>query len=802
MAVRRRFVPPLLSLLLPIVATGLACGDDPEEPHLRVKSVVARFRTGTGSPPPFLDVPFPSDAYLRGGQLVVSGLERRFPNNAGFIAQQLAQVSGWSRIAPAMFAVDDFALPRHPDAPAEPASAGFDRATLPADEEACVADASSVFLVDLESGERVLCRAILLDERPVDEDAPAGRATLSVGPARGVVLREGHRYAAVLTNRVRDDKGKEIVSTADFRAAARGEGPLGSLYGPAHAKVMDAIGGALATDGAEIIAMAPYTTQSGTAELFALRDALEAAEAPALAWDEAAMAPMGAVKFADAPGGTLPEGFTASLDAWLGEVPAAAKLPDGTDDPDESLPVRAHDAIASFGSAVFDATSYLRVRSGSYDDLEHATFARDEAGNVVPAPEKPTAKIWVSFAIPKGPMPEGGYPTVIVQHGLSGSRAYLLALANTFCKKGWIAVAIDSVTFGARASGAKYQVDATTDYVKAPKATYEGPDGLADLVDGERAGSFDLFGALKNIGALRDQLRQAAFDTSQLVKVLRSDPDLSPLATGETVPRIDSERIAYVGDSLGGIEGAVAAAIEPHVKAWTLNVAGGGLLSEIGAHGPGINANLSLAGLVNFGFKGTQYTEGHALVVLGQVLAEAGDPIAYARYLVHEPAPLAGQPTTPRNIFQIEVIYDELVANEGNEALARAAGLSLATPNVGPNAGVFTLDGRAYPGGGIVLPFVSPDEAGGFHDTPKPGITAILAQVSPAQHGADLVRSTGNRRYAVPYHKENGELSVDLGPPRPVPCPYRELQASMVGFFEDAFAGRVPVVKGLPPPTR
>src|SRR5690606_9413412 len=130
----------------------------------------------------------------------------------------------------------------------------------------------------------------------------------------------------------------------------------------------------------------------------------------------------------------------------------------------------------------------------------------------------------------------------------------LLSLANTLCKMGWVAVAIDSVTFGARAADPKYQVDTSTDYAGAPGATYRGPDGLADAVDGGRNGAFDFFGSLKNILAIRDQLRQAALDTAQLVKVLRAKPDLSPLDTGSGAPAIDPDRIAYVGDSLGGIE--------------------------------------------------------------------------------------------------------------------------------------------------------------------------------------------------------------------------------------------------------
>lgn len=795
---RARLVRLAASLaLFGLFAPATACDSDAAPPADEAR-FVARF-AATSAIPDFLDVPFPSDAYLSGGRFVeLPGLARAFPLNAEFLGKQLARVDGWSRIAPVLFAVDDRTRPRNVDTD-EPGGAAIDRATLPATEEACVADGSAVFLLDLEAADpaaaRVPCRAVLNDER----ELASGRTLLGVGPARGVVLEEGHRYAAVLTSRVRDQSGRALDATDDFRAAARSDGPLGAIYGPAYAKATALLGAALGADA--IVALAPYTTQKVTGELFALRDELEASAPPALSWDAAALAPMGAVKFAAPVASALPAGFTASLDDWLGVVPGDEKLPDGQDDPDESLRVRAHDRIAAFGTAVFEAKSWLQQRPARYDDLDHATFARDASGKPVPAPEAPTAKIWVSFAIPTAPMPPGGYPAIIIQHGLSSSRQYMLSLANRLCAEGWIAVAIDSVTFGARANDPALRVDATTDY--ASDATYKGPDGISDLVRGERAGSTDLFGTLKNMGALRDQFRQAALDTAQLVRLLRASPDLSPLQTGAAAPKIDPDRIAYVGDSLGSIQGALSAALEPRVRAWTLNVAGGGLLVEIAAHGPGINTNLAIAGSVNFGIRGTTFTEAHPLVVMGQTIGESGDPIAYARRLVTSPAPLAGAPTSPRNIFQISVLYDELVANEGNEALARAAGYGLATPSVGPNAGVCVPGGDAsYPGGGVRLAALTPD-AEGFHDTPAPGVTALLAQVSPAQHGYDFVRSKGGREWEIPYNTKDGVLDARrVAPKIDVPCPYRELQASLVRFTRDALEGRTPVVTGLPTPVR
>jgi dienelactone hydrolase len=786
----------------------VACGVDDDPPVLAIKpkGPIARFTNADGSATPaFLDVPFPSDAYMKDGKF--SGLpnvERAFKRGGPFLSQQLATLNGWSRVAGVIFVVDDPSKDPNPET-LEPATAVLDRATFPATEADCASDQSSVFLLDMDAGKRVPCRAVFHDEEGVEN----GRSMLIVGPARGIVLEEAHHYCAVVTSRIKDAAGLNIAPSEEFIATVeKKEGPLAGVYGAAYDKAMSMLGGALGSE--RIVALSPYTTQKVIDDTYAMRDALEAGAAPTLKWDAADLAPMTAAKFAKPQGGgqTAPNGFTATLDAWLGVTPQDKKLPDGTDDPDENLPVRAHDKIAAVGTAVFDAINYLQVKEKKYDEVGHATLARDGSGKPIPAPEKPTSKIWITFVIPDAPMPAGGYPAVIVQHGLSSSRAYMLSMANTFAKKGWVAVAIDSITFGARANDPKFQVDTTTDYADAAGVTYKGGDGLADVIqDGAsrtRAGSFDLFGGLKNIIALRDQFRHASFDTAQVVKLLRSNPDLSPLQTTGAAPKIDPAKIAYVGDSLGGIEGALAAAIEPHVKAWTLNVAGGGIITEMASHGPVVNSNLSLAGSLNFGFLGGSYDEGHLVVLLGQTLAEAGDPIAYADKLVKAPMPLAGQPTQPRNVFQIEVVYDELVANEANESLARAAGFSMATPNVGPNAGSSDGSGAPFRSGGIVLPMLPAAPAEGYKDTPIAGVTALVAQVGPAHHGADLVRSTGDRTYRLPFNSKDGKLVVDrLNASFAVPCPYRELQATMVGFFESAFAGTgAPVIAGLPAPKR
>ena len=755
--------------------------------------------------PDFMSVGFPSDAYLQSGKVaLIPGMDAVVKQNSSFLQHSLAQMDGFSRTSMALFYVDDLGLPKDDDG--NPALARVDAASLPVSEAECVADGSAVFLIDLEATDpskaRVACRAGGRNPRLTKT-----RPVLAVGPGRGVVLAEGHKYAAVITSRVKTQDGVHLAASRDFKKLVDGDrsAPLGALYGGAYDKVKAALGSALGKD--VIVAVAPYTTTKMAGELFVLRDKLEDLPAPTLKWDAPSNAPMTVARFMNGTLGPLPLGLTATLDDWLGVVDAKDKLPDLTDDPDTKLPVHAHDKIAVVGTAEFDAVNYLQVKANGYEDPEHMNFARDASGNPIPAPEKPTSKIWATFFLPMGVMPVAGWPVVIVQHGLSGSRSYALDLANTFCKNGWAVVAIDSVTFGARAADPKYQTDAHTDYEKAPGAKYVGPDGLADpAANGARNGSSDLFGGLKNIGALRDQFRQAALDTAQLVKMLRSNPDLAPLEVTLTLPKIDGAHIAYVGDSLGGIEGATAAAIEPNVQAWTLNVAGGGVVIELGARSPVVSNQLNLAGAFNFGFNQDQFSESHILTNLVQTIADPGDPLLYASHWVTSPAPLKGVPTKARNVLQIEVLFDEVVSNEASEALARAAGISFAAPNVGSNAAITDLKSPDTNPARFAFPEVKPDATGAIKDTPMAGTTAALVQTGPSQHGADLVTKACQHEYKAPWALwDTGEpfSRLDALSVYPVVCPYRELQDTVTHFVTTAFAGvGAPEIKGFKPAVR
>jgi hypothetical protein len=191
---------------------------------------------------------------------------------------------------------------------------------------------------------------------------------------------------------------------------------------------------------------------------------------------------------------------------------------------------------------------------------------------------------------------------------------------------------------------------------------------------------------------------------------------------------------------------------------------------------------------------------------LVQTILEPADPIAFAPTLSLRPLPLKGKPTKPRNVVLTEVIFDELVANEGGESLARAAGWGLAVPNVGSNAGTVDLrDESKNAAGRVPLRDVPPDASGAMHDTPVEGATAVVVQVGPAEHGSDLVRAKGFRKSRIPYALWDASQPfsrLDDAQAFRIRNPYREVQATMVRFFAAAFEGKVPSVAVFKPPSR
>jgi hypothetical protein len=730
-------------------------------------SAEAHFALPAAGAPSFLDVPFPSDLYRGADGMVgdIPGLDAYFPKGIDFLKAGLAGSNGFGATAGALFRIDDTSA-----ATAKPAA--LDGASFPADEAASTGADATVMIVDLEAQDA--SKALVPARVEYHDDSSIGAKTrplLAVFPARGVVLEEGRKYAFVLTTGVKAKDGKPLAASAAFAELRDGkrDGDAAKLYGDAVDQVGKLVP-ALA-DKTKIAALAVYTTHDVAHELADVRAELSKAKAPALSWAAADIAPMGAALFANAP---LPQGYTATLDAWLGKPD---KLQNGDDPAGDSTKGRAHDALAAIGTAVFDAPNFLVEDAKGFSSTKHHLFARDASGKIIANPDKPTSKVWVTIALPKGDVPPGGFPVVVFQHGLSQDRSLLLAVANTYAQKGWATVAIEPVTFGARAPEAANTVDAKAGFEwSGAGGAYDGPDGFVD----QRNGSGDFFGGLQSLGGCRDQMRQSVLDLATLIDMVRDASfDLGPLKKAVPSAKLDGSKLAYVGNSLGAIIGSILAAVEPNLKTYVLNVVGGGLMVELGSSSPFISDSLKTAGSFNYGLGKNRFTPGHPLVQTLQHVLDGGDPLLYARHVTMDPMTAGGAKLPPKNVLQIEVAWDEIVANVANEAFARAAGFPLAKPNLGSLTG---------------LPLASADPVNGIiSGVPMAGVTALVVQAGPAVHGADYYDAKATHTYAIPFPRfEEADPFPKLPATIDVAQPYLDLQAASVGFIESDFAGKTP----------
>jgi dienelactone hydrolase len=135
---------------------------------------------------------------------------------------------------------------------------------------------------------------------------------------------------------------------------------------------------------------------------------------------------------------------------------------------------------------------------------------------------------------------DGPFPTVILQHGAGGSRRadYLLGTGGPWARRGLAVASIDFPLHGER-SEAKLS---------------------ARLLAAIAARRHESAG-----GALRDLFRQAVMDLQRTADAL------------ERIPRVDAQRLAYAGFSMGTVIGAAFCAADPRPRCAAFAVGGAGL---------------------------------------------------------------------------------------------------------------------------------------------------------------------------------------------------------------------------------
>jgi hypothetical protein len=309
-------------------------------------------------------------------------------------------------------------------------------------------------------------------------------------------------------------------------------------------------------------------------------------------------------------------------------------------------------------------------------------------------------------------------PLVLFQHGLGRSKSDVFAVANTLAAAGMVVTAIDAPLHGDR-SYCTQDSDCTCAASASPSCIETcglfGPPGLqgdAVAIGVCTDGSVPIpsvsgrFVVTPNFFRTRDAVREDLLDTSALVLALAAPPTPSNPFAAELASRgiaIDSRQVYWIGQSWGGILGALNTAGNPRISRAVLNVPGGTLV-DVFTNSPGFApaVNSLLASLTPPITPGTpEYLQ---FIQVAKWVLDPADPVNFARHLVGDadhptlPDLLDQKPAqSPKDVFGQYAICDQTIPNPYNLFLFDQIGLG-PTPATGANGyTAYDVSGEIFP---------------------------------------------------------------------------------------------------------
>lgn len=546
--------------------------------------------------------------------------------------------------------------------------------------EASMSIRSPIFLIDVDPKSPERGSLFPLETRYFQSSLSYIPArTLAVKPVAGFVLRPGTLYAAIVRRDLGDSEGRPLGTTPDFEQIKSSVPVSDAAMERArsiHVGAFDYLS-SLGVRRDDIAAAALFRTHVPHAvaeKLFGVATSLPANLSPRLLsvrWPRPATS-----AYADLRPYTAIVGYycTPSFQSRIDDAPFLTG--GGTLEFDENGLPRAVPVPES-----------SRFRAGPCGDLIRARFI---------------------LTIPKTPMPEGGFPLLVVAHGTGGSASDFLGyndFAAWAAREGIAAVSTDQPLHGGGdPEGAR------------PGSRERAPLRIAgipvSLFRGQPRGSEIAFYNPLNPAATRDNLRQAAIDASLLARLLvatdfataerpagkdeskaknkaknktkTKDPEklLGP-PPGHTPPRFDKTKILFAGHSQGSQSMAVQAAIDPLVRGVILSGCGGDARLGIVRR-----RDLTIMPFVEaaLGLKKGELHEFHPLMALVQALIDPVDPQSFARFYRD---PLPGR--SPQNVLHYGGITDTYTPPESASALATALRAAPLSPLLAPVPGLRIL---------------------------------------------------------------------------------------------------------------
>lgn len=471
---------------------------------------------------------------------------------------------------------------------------------LPAD------PASGVLLVDLVDGHLFPVVA----STPEADDYTA-EGFLAVGPRPGVILKPNRQYAYVVMRSLKDAEGALLGVPLAVRQLLEGETPAGES-GTAFAKLFAPVVPALKkakVDVDEVAAVTVFTTGDVVADLFAITEKVRAAY-------------------------------------------PAVKITNLAPDDDEFGPD--HAGFCELRGVI----NLPQFQQGEPPWNKEGTFAFDDAGALIKQRDE---DVPLTITLPKGRMPEGGWPLMLYFHGSGGNSR-------------------DGVD-----SGPKENSDDDPRKPNLGPAAVVAPLGLASAMSAlpispERvpgAGDFAYLN-LGNFAAFPDLFGQGVIEQRLFLDALlrlQIAPSVVEACTGMSLPssetshRFNGEQLVALGLSMGGMYTNMVGAVEPRIRAVAPTGAGGYwsyfiLHTEMleGA-GPMLIGGL-LKASENIDFL-------HPALQLAQTAWEWAEPFVFVPRLARRPLPSHParpiyQPVGEKDSYFAEPILDALALAYGN----------------------------------------------------------------------------------------------------------------------------------------
>ena len=374
------------------------------------------------------------------------------------------------------------------------------------------------------------------------------------------LLEQHARYLLVITDGVRDKAGAPL-ETEGFRRGLADSGNDSATR--AYRRALDTALRTVGVDRRHVAAASLFTTQSVTADLEKVRDQIRPTRPAPIDFEIAIDG--GAENFEQTSKPTravFAPGSFARIQFHRQTGAATGSTPEFTDS--DVLTKRLDLAPGSISQLAFG-----RFFSPDYRTREGYIPAYPTRSGT-PLPQRYSALV-VEIFVPSGTKPATGWPVAIVGHGLTeGIHNDAWAIAPLLASEGIATAAINVVGHGGGEQGMLIVHGNNGRIIVVPA----GGRGIDQNGDG-RIGPTEGVAAIppRSILSARDGTRQTVIDLMQLVREIKIGVDID----GDGVADLDRDRIYFVGQSLGGMYGAMLLAVESSIKAGALVVPGGSL---------------------------------------------------------------------------------------------------------------------------------------------------------------------------------------------------------------------------------